>query len=208
MELSIPNQDRLGLWRHKLGQLFQEVGLQLCSSGAGLLLCAPLDGQCPAAIRQRGDQQAPLAAQFQSVDQNTQPAALRGLPKKRLSHRTLPTARLDLLVVQKTPHSTRLAGLLSWSGQLVGHRRQMHVLRSVNPRQQAGQVSVPGFPQRRRRSGKRRRSGNQRLDPILKRQAVAHRNGSVGQRHGHLQPSDSIPVTGNLIRLDAKLSGS
>ncbi|WP_251923254.1 hypothetical protein [Salinibacter ruber] len=202
MELPIPNQDRFGLRRHKLGQLFQEAGLQLCSSGAGLPLCAPPDGQCPTAIRQRRDQQAPLAAQFQSVDQNTQPAALGGLPKKHSSHRTEPSARLNFLVVQKPSHSTRFAGLLGRSGQLVGHRRQMDVLRSVEPRQQAGQVSVPGFPQRRKRLA------DQGLNPILKTQAVAHRNGSVGQRHGHLQPSGSIPVTGSLIRLNAKLSGS
>jgi hypothetical protein len=121
-----------------------------------------------------------LAAQFQSIDQKPQWAALRRFPKKTPRDGAVTPAWTDLLIVHKSAHSTRFAGLLGRAGKFVGHLRQMNVLRAVQTCNKPGQVSMPGFSKRRQVLL------NQSFHPILQTQAVAHRDGSVGQRRSYL----------------------
>jgi hypothetical protein len=138
MELSVSDQNDLGLRRHQLGKLLQKVGLQLCPSGASLPLDPPQNGQGPTAICQRRDQQAPLTAQLQAVDQKAQRAALRRFLKKTPRDGTVAPAWIDILVVHKAAHPARFASLLGSAGKLVGHRRQMDMLRAVKTRDKPG----------------------------------------------------------------------
>jgi hypothetical protein len=57
---------------------------------------------------------------------------------------------------------------------------------------------MPGFPQRRQMLL------DQSFHPILQTQAVAHRDGSVGQRRSYLQPPGPIPVMQQPHSLECK----
>jgi hypothetical protein len=208
VEPAVVGERHVSAARHKVSQPLDEVLLQISPCDA----CGPVDAPSnrkSASIRQRSDQQAPLARKFQRVDKQTQRAiASGGFLQEGPGNGSVAPVGPDRFVGQKATQPARSAeisaqaGLLSRPCKFVRHVGEVDVSGSVEPRNQTGKVSMPGLAHRRKRLVK------QDLDPMLKVKAVAHRTGAVGRSGLHLQPHRSDPVMQQPVLFDPKLSGS